>query len=198
MTSFDFTAKLNFGQITQAQIEGIENSLKNTEVTKVLSTPVFLIFDDNKGTQITVEPQQLNFRIARECEIEEILEDANIISAILHALIGENDVEVCVMRFVNIFKSDTDKAFEKLREKTGFDLSNGCLSNIQTVGYRFLMKTDSFYDEIRVEPLLREPDELFIEGIYNKTRVCANRVIENVDSAYNDYKTKTQFFIDEM
>lgn len=198
MTSFDFTAKLNFGQITQSQIEGIENSLKNTEITKVLSTPVFLIFDDNKGIQITIEPQQLNFRIARECEKEEILENANIISAILHALVGENDVEVCIMRFVSIFKSDTDKAFKKLREKTGFDLSNECLSDIQTIGYRFLMKTDSFYDEIKVEPLLREPDELFIEGIYNKTKVCANCVTEKVDSAYNNYKTKTQFFINEI
>lgn len=198
MTGFDFTVGLNFGQITETQMVRIENALKDSQILKVISTPTFLLFDDGKGTQVSINPQFFNFKIAREYEEDELVEYKKVILEIINSLMGNNDMERCTIRFVNVFKSDEEKAFEVLKERTKFDLSHEQLKDIQTVGYRFLMKTDSFYDEFKIEPLLKEPEKLFIEGIYNRTSIPQNETIKSIDDAYNNYKEKEKLFIEAI
>ncbi len=198
MTGFDFTVGLNFGQITEAQMVRIENALKDSQILKVISTPTFLLFDDGKGTQVSINPQFFNFKIAREYEEDELVEHKKVILEIINSLMGNNDMERCTIRFVNVFESDEEKAFEVLKEKTKFDLSHEQLKDIQTVGYRFLMKTDSFYDEFKIEPLLKEPEKLFIEGIYNRMNIPQKEAIKSIDDAYNNYKEKEKLFIEAI
>lgn len=195
MTGFDFTAELNLGQIKEAQAVAIENAIKETGLHKLISTPFFLLFDNDDGVQITINPQQFNFKIAKKYEKEEIEKQNETIVKIAEVLTGGMAIENCTIRLVNVFESENEKAYEALKEKTTFDLSCEQLADIQTVGYRFLMKTDAFYDEFKVEPLLREPDKLFVEGIYNRMNVQPEEAPKVIAEAYNNYKEKEKIFI---
>ena len=194
MTVFDFTVGLNLGQIKEAQAVAIEEAIKETGFHKLISTPFFLLFDNDDGVQITINPQQFNFKIAKGYEQEEIEKQKEIIIKIVEALTGGMTAENCIIRFVNVFESENEKAYEALKEKTKFDLSCKQLSDIQTVGYRFLIKENALYDEFKVEPLLREPDKLFIEGIYNRMNVQPEEAPKVIAEAYNNYKEKEKIF----
>lgn len=195
MTGFDYNVKLNFGQLTEAQNTKIAHILQNTEYENMVLTPVFQIYDDKKGSQIIINTEQFAFKIARPYESKELDSFSLLCTEIMEALLDGGKSEVSTVRLVDVFESAELDAGDVLKSKSTYNFEEDVLSDISAVGYRFLMKRENIYDEIKVEPLIRDTKKMFIEGLFNREGISAEDVAEHIKDAYYKYNEKVAFFI---
>ncbi|MGN1413508.1 MAG: hypothetical protein ACI4WY_04605 [Anaerovoracaceae bacterium] len=194
MTGFDLNVKLNFGQLTEAQSERIAEIIKETEYNVVASTPVFQIFDDKKGSQIIINTEQFAFKVARQYERDDLTSYSILCRKIMEALLDGGKSEACTVRFVNVFESKTRDTGVILKGMSTYNFEEDALKDVSTVGYRFLIKRDNIYDEIKVEPLIRDTKKMFIEGLFNREDVAAEDIEKYFEDAYLKYAEKVEFF----
>lgn len=194
MTGFDYIVKLNFGQLTEIQSEKIAEILKETAYERVVSSPVFQAYDDKKGSQIIINTEQFMFKIARPYEHDELDMASFLCTKIMEALLNGGKGEIGTVRLVNVFESAERDASVMLKNMSTYNYNENPLSDISAVGYRFLMKRENIYDEIKVEPLIRDTKKMFIEGLFNRESISSENVAEHIKDAYFRYSEKVDFF----
>lgn len=136
-----------------------------------------------------------------------------------------DDVEIVDINIANEMSSDLEAFFDsflldyKLKELSvrfiivsdvGFDTMSASKNNdrlinsvenknVAGVGYRYLLKNDvSGYDEIKVEPLLDNPNCLFSEGIYNCGDSDMEPLSQLIISKFDYFKTFTETIKNEI
>jgi len=190
MISFALNAPLNLGQFTDGQTERIQRCMLDAKYNTVASNPVVKIYDNGNGGQVIITPQQYSFKLLGKLEYSLIESGLDISNNLLEILFPSAEIEACSFTFTDILEPDTDNLAEQLLKLSSFDYSKEALKDITTIGYRFLIKKENLFDEIKFEPYLKDINKLFVEGVFNNEHIQISNIQDCSKKAFNSIVMK--------
>lgn len=83
--------------------------------------------------------------------------------------------------------------FEKSKEFANFDIDG-----LKGIGYRFFFDYNNRISEIKIEPLIKDGKNIFIDAVYNITIDNPKIITDLIESVMEDFSTKSIKLISNM
>ena len=195
--TFNFAINLNCGVIQDQLIKMIDERLTTAQYKNQLKTPGLIIYSREKD-QIVIDANQGNFKFVIK-NPKQIIEDSLIIIGDILALLVNNNLEYnATYHFIILFSNKNINVSDMLKKFSTFDYNDESMTNVKSTGYRFISDNGNAKNEFKVEPLLSDMNQLFMEGIYNHSDFKLESLQEKCSIDYADFKAKSNFALQSI
>lgn len=164
MNVFNFIINFKENVNLNDKLSTLVESFSSAGFENQITTPTFALFAKDKIHTITLTQKQYNYQINSEFSASLFPEIANNISSTIDC-ISEWTIDDATYTIRLVSFKDCVNAFKKTK-----NLDN--ISSDDTViglGYRYFINVFDKLSEFKAEPLVRDENKLFFEGIYNFT-----------------------------
>lgn len=204
MVAFDFICNMNSPINLNDKNKDFIETISGTDFHNAITLPTAMIYQDTKNQdQISANLTQYDFKIVNPFDLEELKTRYTIIDRTIKWFVNFENKPVFSIKYIDTHKLGEESTFERLKRKASFAYDNASLTDIESVGFRFLVKGEdgSVINEYRVEPWIKNPTHLYIEALYNYTNIHSItdlNISHIIESSYTSFADKASYFYNNI